>query len=101
MIPRVMAKCKTMKRLDARAIIVYECPNSHLENPRAATGRSPALSRSSAICARVAPGTALRRARRCAPTWSKKPWSSIRRWHGEPAALRDELGDLLLHLAFQ
>ena len=49
-----------------------------------------------------APGTGRRPARRCGPTWSRRCSSSTRRCgEGDPDAIRDELGDLLLHLAFQ
>src|SRR5213596_1672764 len=101
MIPRVMAKCKTMKRLDARAIIVYECPNNHVENPRADGALARAL--------------ALVRDLRARCPWDRAQTRETLRPYlveealeldqalrqGEPAALRDELGDLLLHLAFQ
>ena len=39
---------------------------------------------------------------RCAPTWSRRCSSWTRRWaRATPPAIRDELSDLLLHLAFQ
>ena len=77
MLPGRGDKCKTIQRLDV-------------------------LWRWCATSAPAAPGTGRRPGKRCGPTWSRRCWSwTTPSADGDADAIRGELSDLLLHLAFQ